>query len=288
MSSTKKPFICFDFGVEFFIILSAIGCTYSLNRDNNISNFYKRRFKRIVPAFIIVATLNFIIYDLILSEDGDVLLYFKNIFFISFWDGDISFWFILYILICYIFTPYVSKNPNSIILLTLIGISSTALYLYCFTHSHTQNVLLYRFPIYFITLSWIYYARKNNAQWSFVILGIFTTAVYISLILLISYPYKYLLYTLAAIPCLIFIAMLIDISGTKRVRSALSFIGGISLELYLIHEKCLYLTDMISTNIVFRIVSSFAIAITLSFILHTLLTKVNLCQVLALAGKHKS
>lgn len=63
--SDFKPFICFDFGVEFFIVLSAIGCTYSLDKNRNTIDFYKRRLKRIIPAFVIVVALDFIVYDLI-------------------------------------------------------------------------------------------------------------------------------------------------------------------------------------------------------------------------------
>lgn len=63
-----KPFICFDFGVEFFIVLSALGCTYSLNKNGNTLEFYIRRIKRIMPAFLIVMTLDFVIHDIVLTN----------------------------------------------------------------------------------------------------------------------------------------------------------------------------------------------------------------------------
>lgn len=266
--SDFKPFICFDFGVEFFIVLSAIGCTYSLDKNRNTIDFYKRRLKRIIPAFVIVVALDFIVYDLIISGTPTLKIFFKNLLFISFGEGDISFWFILYILTCYLLTPFVYRHSSSKAIIGIIGLATCILFIYAFSNTHTQNVLLYRFPIYFLTLVWVNRARNYSSGWNFIMLGILTLIVYASLILFIRYPYKYLLYMGAAIPCLVFVAMVIDKMQNRLVNIIFSFIGGISLELYLIHEKCLYLSDMISTNIAFRIVFSFAVAITLSYLLH--------------------
>ena len=269
-----KPFICFDFGVEFFIVLSAIGCTYSLDRNKDTIGFFKRRFKRIIPAFVVVVVLDFIVNDLLLEGNADLFDFFRKLFFMNFWKGDISFWFILYILTCYMITPFVYSRADSKILLGLIGIGTIALFFYGFNHGCPQNVLLYRFPIYFIALLWCNYAMKNNTQLNFFYLGILTLAVYAMLIMFISYPYKYLLYMAASIPCLLFIAMVVD-KCNRHVQSILSFVGGISLELYLIHEKCLGISDMISTNIAFRIVFSFTLGILLSYLLHFCLTRRN-------------
>lgn len=270
-----KPFICFDFGVEFFIVLSAIGCTYSLERNSDTASFYKRRLKRILPAFLIVVTLDFIVYDIVLSDNISPLSFFRKLFFVSFLDGDISFWFILYIMACYLLTPYIYKGRGSIVLMCLIGVITLVLFAYGFNNNRNQNVLMYRLPIYFITLVCMNYARKQQLRLNFIILGTFTMIVYASLILFIQYPYKYLLYMIAAIPCVIFVAMVIDKIKSQRIHMILSFIGGISLELYLIHEKMLFLSDMISTNIIFRIIFSFALAITLSYLLHNSLSKIK-------------
>lgn len=274
-----KPFICFDFGVEFFIILSALGCTYSLEKNSDTISFYQRRFRRIVPAFLIVVALDFVLYDFVLTGNSNPLNFFKKLFFISFFEGDISFWFILYIMMCYILTPYVHKRRNSKILLLITGIATILILVFCFKIPQVQNVLLFRIPIFFIALLLINYVRNYKSGLNLVILGIVTLAVYASLVFCIRYPYKYLVYMLTAIPCLIFLAMILDKVKSERVRLMLSFMGGISLELYLIHEKLLYFSDMISTNIAFRIVFSFSLAIVLSYLLHVGLSKIKILKI---------
>lgn len=265
---TVKPFICFDFGVEFFIVLSAIGCSYSLNKNSSTIEFYRRRVKRIIPAFLIVLTLDFIAHDVILSNTPpNLLIYLKRVLFVSFFEGDISFWFILYIMLCYMLTPFVYKRRESKGIIGLLTIITLVIFTYGFCFNN-HNLLLYRLPIYFISLIWMFYVLNSQRKLNFFGLGIFAIAIYVSLILFVHYPYKYLLYMVAAIPCLLFVAMTMDKIKNKRLLTVFSFIGTISLELYLIHEKCLFFSDMISTNIAFRVTFSFTIAIALSYLLH--------------------
>ena len=46
-------------GVEVFVFLSGVGLYYSFSNNNNLSAFYKKRFLRIMPAYLIVASVNF-------------------------------------------------------------------------------------------------------------------------------------------------------------------------------------------------------------------------------------
>ena len=100
-----KPFLSFDFGVEFFLILSALGCTYSLDKNNVAIDFYKRRLKRIIPTFMIIVTLKFIIFDVLIYKTINWQGYLLDLSLLSFFDGNITYWFILHILTCYLLTP---------------------------------------------------------------------------------------------------------------------------------------------------------------------------------------
>lgn len=201
-----------------------------------------------------------------------MLTYVKRLFFISFFEGDISNWFILYIMLCYLLTPVVYRRTNSKRIIGMTGLFTIALFGYCF-YTGNHNVLFYRLPIFFLALILIGQMNNNRMKLSLAGLGLFTLLVYTSLILFVHYPYKYFLYMIAAIPCLIFVAMMLDKIDNKNLNLILSFIGGISLELYLIHTKTLFFSDMISTNVIFRIIFSFTIAIALSYILHLCLAK---------------
>lgn len=44
-----------DIGVEMFAVLSAIGVFSSLKKNPSVIQFYKRRFLRIVPTYLLVA-----------------------------------------------------------------------------------------------------------------------------------------------------------------------------------------------------------------------------------------
>lgn len=53
-------FKCGYIGVEFFLLISAIGLFFSLSKDQRLIPFYKKRLIRILPAYFIVAIPTFI------------------------------------------------------------------------------------------------------------------------------------------------------------------------------------------------------------------------------------
>ena len=269
-----KPFLCFDFGVEFFLILSALGCTYSLDKNNVVIDFYKRRLKRIIPTFIIIATLNFVIFDVLISKTMNWQEYLLDLSLLSFFYGNITYWFILHILACYLLTPYVYKKANSMALWVFIAIITCTIFIYGFNNFHVQNVSLYRYPIYFVSLIILINVKKFAVNGNIHIVHLFLLTVfvmlaYIYVTLFIHYPYKYLAYFVVPIPCLVFVAILVDKIKNSFFHTILKYIGGISLELYLIHGSCLSLADMIVLdNIIFRFVFSFILAIIGATLLH--------------------
>lgn len=270
-----KPFLSFDFGVEFFLILSALGCTYSLDKNNVTIDFYKRRLKRIIPTFMIIVTLKFVIFDVLIYKTINWQGYLLDLSLLSFFDGNITYWFILHILTCYLLTPYVYKKADSMVLWMFIVIITCTIFLYGFNNLHVQNVSLYRYPIYFVSLIYILSAKKsvdgngNINRVHLFLLTVFVMLAYVSVTLYIHNPYKYLVYLSVAIPCLVFVAVLVDKTKNYFFHMIFKYIGVISLELYLLHGSCLLLADMIApNNVIFRLVFSFILAITLATLLH--------------------
>lgn len=233
-----KPFLSFDFGVEFFLILSALGCTYSLDKNNVTIDFYKRRLKRIIPTFMIIVTLKFVIFDVLIYKTINWQGYLLDLSLLSFFDGNITYWFILHILTCYLLTPYVYKKADSMVLWMFIVIITCTIFLYGFNNLHVQNVSLYRYPIYFVSLIYILSAKKsvdgngNINRVHLFLLTVFVMLAYVSVTLYIHNPYKYLVYLSVAIPCLVFVAVLVDKTKNYFFHMIFKYIGVISLELY--------------------------------------------------------
>ncbi len=97
-------------GVDIFLFLSGLGLCYSCTK-NSLSQFYKNRFIRIIPLFVIVATIHSIVYQV---TEGNLSIwgYFCNITTLSYYGigGHYVNWFISALLIFYIFFPLVFKN----------------------------------------------------------------------------------------------------------------------------------------------------------------------------------
>ena len=85
-------------GVEWFLVLSAIGQFYSLKNNSNLLCYYKKRLVRILPAYLIVAIPYFLINTS--SSVSEFLIRISSLN-LALW-GEKYFWFVSLILICYL------------------------------------------------------------------------------------------------------------------------------------------------------------------------------------------
>lgn len=96
-------------GVDIFLILSGIGLYMSLSRNDNIKEFYKRRFFRIIPTYLSIALIYYL-WEWWYQKES-ILVFFSKISTISYWiNGDGRFWYISYIIIFYLLYPLVYKH----------------------------------------------------------------------------------------------------------------------------------------------------------------------------------
>lgn len=113
---------------------------------------------------------------------------------------------------------------------------------------------------------------------------------YIGVTYSISSPLgKYLLYYVVSIPMLCGIAVILSQTKSQTIKGILAFVGGISLEVYLIHAQLMLpLTDMltewfcdnihqvdIAIVMVFRFIFSFVAAIGAGYCLHVMVKRFN-------------
>lgn len=257
-----------NIGVELFALLSAIGINKSLRKDDNIWHFYKKRLLRIFPTYLLVATP----YGLFRhfkhgASWGHVISLSTSI---STLLGDLTFWFITYILICYLISPLIFRLKQRInipFLLTIISIPvSIALFLALKNHINNCAVWTLRFPVFFLGFDISVYALNQenkkcrfNSDISKAGLSILTL-ILVFLILVFSRSntnsiIKYIIYLFVTLPLGVGIGTLTEIC--EHYSKPLVLIGSITLELYMLHERiCLpIVSEMISNDWIAAIIS---------------------------------
>lgn len=270
------PFLLFDVGVEFFIILSAIGCYYSLLKNPDPLAFYKRRIVRLLPTFFVCVIISGIFGCIVGTED---LYFFTNFFFLPLFEGDIVYWFIGYIIICYLLMPMLFNNSSRVWFVPLSFILSILIFILAWENSKTDtsiyNVLICRFPIYWLSIpiAKSIFSGKNirSSNVALVCISILLLAVYFFIAITLKGPYyKYLSYLFMSVPALLILGYFISMINAKWILQSLAFIGTISLELYLLHAQLILpITDLIvPNNIILRFVISYSMAILLAYVVH--------------------
>ncbi len=231
-----------NIGVDIFLILSAIGLYFSFSKNSNIKEFYKKRFIRIIPSFLIVA----VIYYLYMRVG--VRAFIQNILLLSFYvNGNRDFWYFSLIIVLYLIYPLLHKIIDKYDLwglVTLLGVTilGTVL-LYHFDLSLYQRIeiALTRVPIFIISiyLGKLVLNKKEIASYSLIP---FIIIFIVANILLFSYHFKYYIfvryiYGILAMAIVFIISYLHSIINGKYINKILEFFGLYSMEIYLIFEK---------------------------------------------------
>lgn len=161
-----KPFLCGDIGVEFFLILSAMGCYFSLAKNPDTLSFYKRRLIRLLPTFIVAVASAAIVLNLISGIDG-WSYFFTNVSFYSLlMDCDIAYWFMAHIMLCYLLMPLLYKGSTNryfigVIIILCAGCFTFATRLADTDHS-AMNVTLCRYPVFLLSVPLAVQIYKNR------------------------------------------------------------------------------------------------------------------------------
>lgn len=284
-------------GVDIFLFLSGFGLYFSLSKkDTKLSQYYKKRFCRILPEFWL-----FLIFTYIISNDFDFqslanLIYRATT--IGYWipHTPYNLWYISSILFFYTIYPFYYrklKEKGVGIGFIAIGIGFVLIIIYAlvmtiYFHNKNEGGLLIltiaRIPIFFIGSLWGYFAKES------IVIKIPNKVILLILALLImsllslkicknsfqEYLWTCSLYFLpfiiiAPILCIL-IAKLLDMMP-DIISTIFSKIGSMSLELYIVHE---YLYSNLFTHLaVYGEFVSVIILIIISFILAFILYHIN-------------
>ena len=246
---------CGNVGVDIFLFLSGIGLWYTWNKNPSLKHFYHRRFWRIFPEFFIMACLYYIPdYMSASPEDSKSWLELLGNITINwcFWTkGSGTFWFIPAIMAMYAFAPaYMNliKNNSLYRWLPVIVILLDFIIQYSFNIRHTighLEIFLNRIPIFLIGLNCGQRVNEKSFR-------IPTNTIWLTLLTIImpfiinswnsyhpSDKFPMTVIRLSYIPfSLGLITLLIHLfyRTPEWLIRAISFLGGISLEMYLIHQ----------------------------------------------------
>ncbi|MCR5565503.1 MAG: acyltransferase [Clostridiales bacterium] len=244
--STAK--IIAQIGVDLFLFLSGYGLYNSYMKSPE--GFYKRRFIRIIPTYLLVTILYIAYLKIFTSSSIKEALW--NFSLISFFTDGIQLqWFIAIILLLYLLYPVLFRLVNvrlAVILTCCVAWSSSLLICYGpwtlpVNIIRVFSLFIIRIPV-FIAGS---YVRSHEHQFGkndgLNVLAAVCSIVCIILVRLYIkdyWPLVRVLFFPATISICNILASLFSVIPENRKRF-FSILGSITLELYLIHEKVLWI-----------------------------------------------
>lgn len=209
--------------VPIFFMLSGMGIFYSLDKNDNLIQWYKKRFIRLFIPYLILTIPYYIWFGYV---NGDsILTTILNISTINYWINRRGLWFVCIIIPCYIIAPFIYK-----------------LYL------KNKNLTLFIFIFVFIISFFLGDYKSAVIQASFFFLGMYLTPFIqknTKINWLLTSSLGILLYVICAkvsmlsfLPRLFFLlplSILIPIFFVDKIYyvKTFSFMGKISLESYL-------------------------------------------------------
>lgn len=249
-------------GVGIFFCLSGLGCYYSFHRTPSVTAFYKKRLLRILPPYLLVIAV-YGAFRFLSGADGSIKDYLWLYSPCSFWvDGYLAEWFISAILVLYLLFPvfYHVINRVSVLGLGLLLMANvlavSVLHVYGTGSLCVINEIFFsRVPSFLIGIylgKWLT-AEKEKFTVSYrQIVLIFTVSLLICMVnywlnrAQFGFIHRIMTAPLGISGSLLLGAHWTDESKLSRqLVQKLTVVGGMTLELYLTHEKILHVLQIV-------------------------------------------
>lgn len=248
-----------DIGVEIFGFLSGLGCWSSLNNNNSYITFYKKRARRILPSFLIVAcSIGLFRHFMYGASWIQVALVSSGLF--LFW-GDVSLWFAPFICVCYLLSPLLfefKKITKNSFALTLSGcVMATLFFICCKNHIPYCGMWLLRIPIFCLGFDLgVYVLSKSNLckeekTKNGLFLYVIALAAIVAILALVFFikgwpVHRCAIYFIVSIPLMLVFAKIFEIlPGLSRFFCAFS---AMTFEIYLANHICRSIPHNICPN----------------------------------------
>lgn len=284
---------CGNVGVDVFLFLSGIGLWYSWSKCSSLRHFFFRRYLRVYPTWIILAPFFYIpnyLYHTSYSRNIPDLI--ANITFNwSFWRvDDLTFWYVPAIMMMYLFAPFYMNLIKKYPVYRWLPIIAI---MFCFVqqyvgpvHEYVGHVEIFwsRIPIFLLGIN-CGEMVKNGKNIDGTAIWLILLAFVLSLVVCVNFEmswrgrYPQFLERLNYIPLTVsFILLMVQLFKhyPKWLLKWLSFIGGISLEIYLLHLHFI-LVRVRTLNLGFcvTVIITTIISIAAAWILHYLINYVT-------------
>lgn len=224
-------------GNEIFLFLSGMGLYYSLNkRMGGAKKWYIRRYRRIMMPYLILA-IPIGAYFCFINQKT-ILDYFLYLSTLSYWSEHNTAWFVAVLIPLYLITPFLFAiqekkgnilNIGLIVICYVIGLINVAKGDTLFSNIIYNVVyVMPKIPAFLLGLCLAKYIKEGKTFPVWWLGGMVIMALGVLFLTKhIVYSYLFLLF-----PVLYFLLFIIE-NVSIRVRSAMRFMGDISLESYL-------------------------------------------------------
>lgn len=263
VTSIARTLHIFTVGVDIFMFLSGFGLYYSYKRHKqSYLAFEKKRLARILPAYLLIGGVTYAIYDLIMHQLG-IFQFLSDITFVSWMRGESTkYWYILAIIVFYLIFPalfrFVYSGKHG--LLKTIGFSLCWWIVEEMLSEHIASVgnfriALARLPIFVIGLycGSLSYEKKKLKKTIIVIMLSFGYLLFILMKTEAMKPFaEYFYYpgrAALAVSIMITVIGLFELIEKcvpllqRTLIKVLGWFGGITLELYLLHQSYMILLE---------------------------------------------
>ena len=234
-----------NLGVDVFLFLSGFGLYYSFSRDPNWLSFYKKRAIRILPCLILVSA----IWYLLINHSGIREWIYHASLLAFFREGDRIYWFFAVLIPLYIAYPvihWILEKLHSIGAVLMVA----AVVVFCVVFSRFYPTLfsfweiaIARIPV-FICGAWMAPAIKQgktiSTVWIWVSLAAFIARNAVMYLLPVNVTVERFLFWPLAVSVVMMVSWLDGKLKHGAVYRALVWLGGLSMEIYLLQERVLY------------------------------------------------
>lgn len=270
-------------GVEIFMMVSGLGIYFSLDKNNDIGHYYKRRIIRIFPTYYIIGAFA----SIFLFQDNFFSFLYRYST-MGFWIGGPSWeWYVPSIVALYIIAPFLKKiiENGHITTIVIISIFVLAISYYIVSNEIVEAkdphfFLLYRIPAFIFGMICAYWIKNDTTTKYFYLILLLGIPLFVLLFPRhhVIYNYKYLsLLFLLPVFTIIFINLSKYINPLNLV---LTRIGKASLEIYLI--QAIFFNAIISGQL--EISSAWHDAITIALIIISSLIGIIVHKIIDMSG----
>lgn len=247
---------CGNVGVDMFMFLSGIGLWYSWSGNRSLKRFFRKRYIRIYPAWLIMASL-FYIPNYICTNGGG---YSPNLFHLianiavnwSFWRiDDLTFWFIPSIMMMYTFAPAymeaIRRSPSWRWLPVAFMILAVMVQYYPPVHGAVGHVEIFfsRIPVFLLGINCGELVRtrrtaEGSSLWLIIIVFVMSLAMCMEFEESWRGRFPLFIERMVYIPLSV-TGMLLLVRMLRHTprwfNRSMAFVGTVSLEIYLIHAQ---------------------------------------------------